>query len=216
MSIANNNPQEYNNYKICGTGNDIYGKQRLELAVELRDNILTNIKQPWFIENGTLLGAWRNKKFIDHDDDFDYAILIEDELNTKETISNMYEYIKENLNKKYECRLISTYANKIEVYDPTFGKYLLAEQYGGADFHYVSIDLQFYKKINEYNYQSMYYINPDLMIDIRLIHPLRKIKLENYYFPAPFDTRTFLINHYGSLDENAKYNKETGKYHLLC
>ena len=62
----------------------------------------------------------------------------------------------------------------------------------------------------------MYYINQDLMIDIRLIHPLRKIELENYYFPAPFETRTFLINHYGSLDKNAKYNKETGKYHLLC
>ena len=62
----------------------------------------------------------------------------------KETIINIYEYIKENLNKKYECRLISTYANKIEVYDPKVGKYLLSELYGGADFHYVSIDLQFY------------------------------------------------------------------------
>ena len=77
-------------------------KQRLELAVELRDNILPNIKQPWFIENGTLLGAWRNNKFIDHDDDFDYAILIDDELKTKDIIIDIYQYIKENLNKKYE------------------------------------------------------------------------------------------------------------------
>ena len=216
MDITNKQPQEYNNYKIHGTGNDIYGKQRLELAVELRDNILPNIKPTWFIENGTLLGAWRNNKFIDHDDDFDYAILIEDKLNTKDIIIDIYKYIKENLNKKYECRLISTYADKIEVYEPQLGKYPLSEKYGGSDFHYVSIDLQFYKRINEYNYGPMYYINPfNLMIDIRLILPLKKIELEKFYFPAPFNTRGFLINHYGSLDENAKYNQQTGKYHSL-
>ena len=216
MSIANNMPQEYNNYKIIGTGNDIYGKQRLELAVELRDNILPHIKHPWFIENGTLLGAWRNNKFIKLDDDFDYALLIDNDLPPKETITTIYEYIKKNLNKKYECRLISTYSDKIEIYDPKYGKYLLAEKYGGADYHYVSIDLQFYKKINESNYQSMYYISSfNSMVDTKVILPLQKIELENYLFPAPFDTKTFLINHYGSLDENAKYNNKTGKYHLI-
>ena len=191
----------------------IYGTQRLELALELRDNILPNIKYPFFIENGTLLGAWRNHKFIDHDDDFDYAILIEDE--DKTAIIDVFNYIKTHINEKYDCRLISSYSDKIEIYDPEYGKYLLSEKYEGADYHYITIDLQIYKRINENKYQSLYYINKNNpIIDVRDILPLREIMLENNLFPAPFNTQKFLAKQYGSLDVKAKYNKETGKYQL--
>ena len=88
--MFNKNCDESNNYKIKGTGNDIYGKQRLELAVYLKNNILPNINNKWFIENGTLLGAYRNNKFIDHDDDFDYAICIDN----KKDIDIIFNKIK--------------------------------------------------------------------------------------------------------------------------
>ena len=216
MVITNEKPQEYNNFKIPGTGCDLYGKQRLELAIDLHDNVLPNIKQPYFIENGTLLGAWRNRKFIKHDDDFDYGILIEDEIKDKNIIIEIFNHIKKNLNKKYECRLITTYADKIEVYDPSWGNYKLSPKYEGADYHYVTIDLQFYKRIDENHYQPMYYINPfNALVDVRLILPTRQIMLENEMFPAPFKIREFLTQYYGSLDPKAKYNSETGKYHLL-
>ncbi len=203
-------PKEYNNFKIPGTGNDIYGKKRLEMAVYFRDNILTKINNDSFIENGTLLGAWRNNEFIKHDDDFDFAMLI----NNKEKIHEIYKFIRENLSKKYECRLISSYSHKLEIYDPKQGNYLLPEQYSGANYHYVTIDLQFYLRKNENNYEAMFNINPfTTIVDIRTILPLRKIILENEIFMAPFKTRKFLENNYGSLHSNAKYNKETGKYH---
>ena len=110
---------EKNNYKKEDAGCDKYGKQRLELALYLKNNVLSHLTQEWFIENGTLLGAWRNGKFIAHDDDFDYAILI----NNRNEINDIYEKIKNSLvNSKYELRLISTYSDKIEVYDKSYGR----------------------------------------------------------------------------------------------
>ena len=98
---------EKNNFKKEDAGCDRYGTQRLEqklcFLLYLKNNVLTNINKPYFIENGTLLGAWRNGKFIPHDDDFDFAMLIdsEDEINEK------------LLNSKYKARIIDTYSSKI-------------------------------------------------------------------------------------------------------
>ena len=213
--MTDNSPQEYNNFKIPGTGCDIYGEPRLELALELHDKILPFIKKHYFIENGTLLGAWRNNKFIPHDDDFDFGILLDDKVNYRDNIILIFNYIKSNLSEKYKCRLISSYSDKIEVYQPSYGNYLLSEKYNGANYHYITIDLQFYRKINKTQYMAMYHINPfTTIVDIEDILPVKDIMLEDNYFPAPNKTLVFLEKHYGSLDINAKYNKVTGKYHL--
>jgi len=111
---------EWNNYKKIDAGCDIYGKQRLEIAVYLRDNILNKYNN-YFIENGTLLGAYRNGKFIAHDDDFDFALL----LDSKNEIKDIFNFIKDNLKSEYKCRLIDSYCDKIEIYNPIYGKYNL-------------------------------------------------------------------------------------------
>ena len=204
-----NEYDEYTNYKKKGAGNDIYGKQRLELAIYLKNKILPKINNKWFIENGTLLGAYRNNKFIDHDDDFDYAICIDDIKNTE----LIFNKINKLLNNKYKCRLISSYALKIEIYDDTYGKYLLSKKYKGSDYHYVNIDLQFYLKINNNEYKLLYYINPfDFIIHKKYLFPLSKIKLENNIFPCPNDILYYLIQKYGNIKYGAKYDNKTGKY----
>ena len=81
--------------KNKNSGNTKYGIERINLAKYLRDEILILIENKYFIENGTLLGAWRNNKLIDHDDDFDFAVLID---STNE-ISEIFSLIRDNLNK---------------------------------------------------------------------------------------------------------------------
>tara|TARA_B110000211_G_C14043267_1_gene537743 strand:+ start:137 stop:760 length:624 start_codon:yes stop_codon:yes gene_type:complete len=200
---------ESNNFKKPDAGCDRYGKQRLDLAVYLRDNILNKISNVSFIENGTLLGAWRNGKFIKHDDDFDFAVLI----NSYDNVNKIFKFIQNNLVDKYQCRLITNYSTKIEILDDSFGKYkLLGPQYKNADFHYVTIDLQFYMKKNNM-YESMYYISVKKdIIHEKIIIPTSKIMLENELFNAPNKTEIFLKEIYGSLDINAKYNSKTGFY----
>ena len=202
---------ESNNFKNPNAGCDIYGIPRLELAVYLIDNVLNQLNKHTFIENGTLLGAFRNQKFIPHDDDFDFGIL----LDTKEQIYKVHQIISKLLPPKYESRLIETYCIKIEIYQPSFGKYtLLGPKYNGADYHYVTIDIQAYLKMND-SYKVLYYTNPnDIIIKQDDILPLTKIKLEGKYFPCPKNIVSFLESHYGSIDPKAKYNTISCKYEL--
>lgn len=198
---------EWNNYKKIDAGCDIYGKPRLELAVYLRDNILNKFNN-YFIENGTLLGAYRNSKFIAHDDDFDFALTI----NNKNEIKDIFQYIQNNLKSEYNCRLIDSYCDKIEIFNPIYGKYnLLGPKYNNKDYHYVTIDLQFY--INEGDYYSpLYYIQPKELFHKDFIFPVDTIILENEKFNCPYNTEAFLKINYGSIEENAKFNSKTGKY----
>ena len=58
-------------------GCDRWGPQRLKLAGLLVD-IVVPARFGLFIENGTLLGAYRSGGFIAHDDDFDFGMIIHD------------------------------------------------------------------------------------------------------------------------------------------
>jgi phosphorylcholine metabolism protein LicD len=201
---------EHNNFKKQDAGCDIYGKQRLELAIYVRDTIMTHLDYPWFIENGTLLGAWRNGKFIAHDDDFDIAILVE----SIEDIEQIAMTIQSSLKSQYQTRLVTSYATKLEVFDPALGNYILpGPKYNQSDYHYVTLDLQFYMKRESF-YERMYYISGNtIMIPSDVLVPVSStITLEGEIFPVPAQTEQFLKIIYGSINPNAKYNDTTCYY----
>ena len=200
-----------NNFKIPGTGMDIYGKQRLELGMLLRDKVLNKLKIPWVIENGILLGAFRTGKFIKHDDDFDIGLFFESDPSS--IAIDILNKIKQLLPKPYDARYISTYCQKIEVYDPTYGSFVLSgPQYNGANFHYVTADLQFYQRFG--NIYRCLYSGCARIIEIPAdaVFPLGCMTVECESFPSPADTETYLKCWYGSLSPTAKYNPDSGLY----
>lgn len=208
---------ENNNFKKEDAGCDKYGTQRLELAVYLRNHVLHDLHKEWFLENGTLLGAWRNGKFIPHDDDFDIAMLID----SKDDVQMIYNMIHQKfqlMNSKYSVRIIDTYASKIEIYDESYGNYtLIGKDYNGQDYHYVTLDIQFYLKLNDTQYDKLYYINPSNIsfhINKEILLPVGEIVLEKETFNAPANVEQLLKYTYGSLDPNASYNSKTGFYEV--
>ncbi|CAB3999457.1 Hypothetical predicted protein [Paramuricea clavata] len=206
------NTSSDNNYKrLINSGMDKYGKPRMRLAVLLRNKILNKLDMPWVMEGGTLLGAWRNGSFILWKDDFDFAMFSEN--NPKPLIPLILRKIKQLLPSPYKARYVTTYADKIEVYDPRYGEYnLLAPKYKGASFHHCTADLQFYQHVKE-KYVPLYYIDPIVKsVYFKDVFPLRSIELEGEMFPAPFNTEGYLKSLYGSLSPNAKFNPKTGFY----
>ena len=200
---------EWNNYKINGTGNDIYGIERMKLACLLRDRVFVDVPNTIFIENGTLLGAWRNGKFIAHDDDFDFGIIIDN----KEDILKTFNIIRKCLPENYRCRMIDSYADKIEIYEPSFGEYTLAgPAYNNANYHYITVDLQFYLKNDDRTYKWMYHISNNINIERSLIEPTGEILLEGENFKCPNNIEEFLKLHYGYIGEDSVYSEETKLY----
>ena len=201
--------EEWNNFKSSLSGMDRYGDQRLKLAVLMRDTVLNKINFPWIVENGNLLGAWRTGKFIPHDDDFDIAMFFEEDATLQLCI--VFKKIKELLPAPYEARLVSSYCDKIEVFDPTYGNYILhGPQYEGADYHHVTLDIQSYERCGDV-YHSLYNTHPQY-VKHKDLYPLGNITLEGEPFQAPANVEAALRGVYGSLSAKAKYNKELGKY----
>ena len=200
---------EWNNYKQNDAGNDKYGEERIKLAVFLRDSVFVHLQNTVFIENGTLLGAWRNSTFLAHDDDFDYGILID----SKIEISNILEVIRDRLPDNYSCRRVDSYADKIEIYEPSFGDYILAgPNYNNENYHYVTVDLQFYLKQNSDKYRWLYNIANSVSIGRSVIEPLGEILLEGEQFKCPNKIEEFLQIHYGYIGEDAEYSEDTKLY----
>jgi len=208
--------------KLLGAGCDKWGAERLALAVIVRD-WLEEAQHSWFIESGTLLGAWRNGNFIAHDDDFDIALII-DKKDVMGELWRLCDILSVALPAPYKCRVTSSYCDKIEVFDPTHGDYaLLGDQYLGARFHYVTIDLQAYvprpsETSDEMSGRKLvprYRACPEGHAVVPVYSdclPVGSIMLEGETFPCPHDTEAFLRTMYGFLGQGARFDPVTGKY----
>lgn len=194
-------------------GADKWGAERLALAVHLRDDVLPH-DWVFFMENGTLLGSFRDGKQISHDDDFDLAVIID----SVSEVGPMMAALSDRLRPPYKIRRVDTYADKLEVYDPGSGNYpLIGPGYGNADFHCVTVDLQFYLRQGD-DLRCLYYRKPDGVRTDGEVHPRSRILpvgqalVEGESFPSPAMTREFLVSRYGCLDRGAVLDQDTGKY----
>ena len=137
----------------------MYGKERNALGSILSDVLSGMPAAPrYFLDNGTLLGLWRNGALIDKDDDFDFGVLVNKSEFSKTWVGEFQDAVQQGLDQhhelhsggeggvgvaRYQSRVVGSYADKIEVFDASMGSYPLAgEKYHGARYHHVSCDLQ--------------------------------------------------------------------------
>lgn len=193
------------------SSNILYGKKRIILAEYVSD-ILNTMGIDWFIESGTLLGAWRNHKLLSKDDDFDIAIVLE-KSNYIDKLNELNEYFNNNLPNEYKSRIVTSYCHKLEIYQPSYGNYILPDpKYKGADFHNVTIDLQVYCKDKAYIYPLYYLYEEILKISLDDVYPISRILLEDKLYNSPNNTKAVLEAVYGYLGKDYLYNPITRKY----
>ena len=206
MSINSWSTVTLDNYEDKVKDCQQHGPLRMELALHLK-SILNKSGLVWFLDTGTLMGAYRDGTMLKHDDDFDIGTYT-----TQEKFDDLFEYIKKHLDKKYEIRKIETYTVKYEIYDPSYGYYIFGDQY---TYHNVTVDLQLYlpkdknKVITTYtrdNYGELVDFTENMIV------PIKTIVYEGHEFNCPNNPQKYLEEHYGYIGPNAIYNQETKKY----
>jgi hypothetical protein len=188
-----------------------FGPKRNELAKFVRSFFEKKENSYYLIwmDNGTLLAHFRDNGFmLPHDDDFDFGIYFpefEDEL-----IDTLMKKLEAFLPIPYKIRKIKLdinnsdfhYADKLEVYDPTFGSKKLRK----TNFHHVTVDLQIYTN-NSKNpgFVKSHHINEShINIPISAILPIQsKYFYENDYYPGPRNRKLYLKSKYGYIGKNA-------------
>ena len=189
-----------------------YGSHRVELARKL---IPWLNKFPggliWFLESGTLLGAYRNGKMLDHDDDFDLGFYL-----PKKNLSilrRLNTYLKD---AGFNCRIVDTYCTKVEIFDPKHGKYSLKNREGNPDFHNVTVDITMFidspGKPGMVTFLHNHAEKGDLHVPITTVSRLDSLEYEGYHWPVPSNTKKFLEGIYGYIGHGAIYNPLTFRY----
>ncbi len=195
-------------HKAGGVGNDVYGPSRVALA-KLIKPVLDRIGVMWFLDAGTLLGAYRNGKQISHDDDFDIAAYLPGFKD--EELTALHTKIAAALPDPYQIRIVTSYARKLEIFDPASSTFELPPQYGGADFHTVTVDIQIMTDAND----GAVYLH-DMLCHVRVpkdaIAPIGEITCEGQLFNCPHDIVRFLEAQYGYIGADAVYDPQAKCY----
>jgi GR25 family glycosyltransferase involved in LPS biosynthesis/mannosyltransferase OCH1-like enzyme len=143
------------------------------------DELLKKYNIPYHLLFGTLLGAYRENKFIDHDIDIDLGVFFDDFNINIIKGNNKFKFVRSNgkIENGYECTF-----NHIE--------------------YNINVDIFLVYKENDYYWVSSYYGLCDKAKDKRCRWKFPKYKISNINFISnefniPYPTEEHLISRYG-------------------
>ena len=198
-------------HKAQDVGNDVYGEARLVLARVVKA-ILEPLPMTWFLDGGTLLGAYRSRQFLPKDDDFDMAIYLPSYRGEPELLE-LNAALEKALPDSFSCRAVTSYAHKLEVFDPTSRCYPLpTAHYMGADFHTITVDLQVMTNGPDDSVVYIHNMLSNVFVPRDAIVPTEMVLCEGTMFNAPKDIVRFLEAQYGYLGSDAEYDPKTKRY----
>lgn len=192
-----------------------FGPERTQLARAVTaalDNSAAHYR--YFLDNGTLLGLMRDGALIDCDDDFDLGILVAEADFSPAWMRALSDTLVHELRATcYEVRIVSSYAQKIEVFDPTHGSFpLVGERYGGADFHHVSVDIQAHVQ----GLLGVRIAHSDFahrgLLPTPIYEPMGALSYSGVVWPVPQDCQGFLAWLYGYVGHGAVYDSVSKLY----
>ena len=184
------------------TENAIWKPARLRMFDEICEALERDHVQYW-IDSGSLLGAWRSGGMIPHDDDVDIGIAGR-EMHARARAA-VEAHCPHLMIKK------ASYSGKWEVYDPTSPEIPWGDN--GDTWHMISCDIDLYLE-QEDGWQQQYFnfgIEQNRISNDTLF-PLGTIQFEGRACPAPHRVQEYLEGVYGYLGEDAEYDKDAQKF----
>lgn len=215
----------------------MFGDERILLAKEVMAVMKEMPSKPrFFLDNGTLLGLWRNGELIDSDDDFDFGLLVDGAEFSANWVKSFQRDFQARLEQRLKdtgsgmeicSRVVDTYAHKIEIYDPTLGSFPLdGAKYEGARYHHVSVDLQLHVEESKReeksgegqgaNRRGVTIQHTDFetrgQAPGRAYEPFGSISFAEADWPVPGRQEDFLSYLYGFLGTGAEFDEHSRLY----
>ena len=182
--------------------------QQVELLSVLTD-IMTSAKTEYWIDQGTLLGAYRHGKFIERDSDTDIAV------KNKEQFEDLYELLKSKLPNIYGSERKGNHCKGYRIWLKTGGTFKGTFNGGKIQWPLVCCDVMFYK----YNDQDKTYVQQyegfgveTFIFPETAIFPLDQIEFEGSMYPCPTHLKEYLEIQYGYIGEGAYWDPDINRW----
>ena len=172
-------------------------------------DILSSAEIEYWIDQGTLLGAHRNGKFIARDSDADIAIRNEDQF------ESLHELLKHKLPNAYGCERKGSHCKGYRIWLKAGGYF--KGTFDGREIQWplVACDAMFYR----YNGPDKTYVQQyqgfgvdTFFFPEAVIFPLGQIEFEGSMYPCPARTEDYLTIQYGYIGEGATWDPGTDRW----
>jgi hypothetical protein len=185
---------------------------QIEELLSVLSDILNTAKIEYWIDQGTLLGAYRHGKFITRDSDADIAI------RNEEHFEALTELLESKLPSAYGWERKGGHCRGFKIWLKTGGTF--NGTFEGRDIQWplVVCDVMFY----QYNEQDKTYVQQyqgfgvdTFFFPEAVIFPLNQIEFEGSMYPRPARMKEYLEIQYGYIGEGASWDPEIDRWILV-
>ena len=182
---------------------------QLEELLSVLSGILNSAKIEYWIDQGTLLGAYRHGKFIARDSDIDIAI------KNEEQFESLHELLKSKLPNIYASERKGSHCRGYRIWLKTGGSFKGTFEGREIQWPLVCCDVMFY----QYNEQDKTYVQQyqgfgvdTSFIPEIVIFPLDRIEFEGSMYPRPNRIEEYLEIQYGFIGDGAFWDPEINRW----
>ena len=182
---------------------------QLEKLLSVLSDILNSAKIEYWIDQGTLLGAYRHGKFIARDSDIDIAIKNEDQFDS------LPELLKSKLPNIYASERKESHCRGYRIWLKTGGTFKGTFEGREIQWPLVCCDVMFYQYYEQdktYVQQYQGFGVDTFFIPKIVIFPLDRIEFEGSMYPCPNRIEEYLEIQYGYIGEGAFWDPEINRW----
>jgi hypothetical protein len=182
---------------------------KLNELLSILTDILSSAEIEFWIDQGTLLGAYRQGKFIDRDSDVDIAIKDENQFRA------LSKLLESKLPNGYEWERKGSHCRGYRVWLKTGGTFNGTFEGKEIRWPLVVCDVMFYQYDDERNTFVQQYQGfgvETVFYPREVIFPLNLITFEGSSYPCPARVREYLEMQYGYIGEGAIWSPELNRW----